>query len=38
MFGAIVALRRDGHMRLTAFINWCAPKYGGWLGTMAELW
>lgn len=37
MFGAVVALRRDGHMRLTTFVNWCAPKLGSWLGTVAEL-
>jgi tripartite ATP-independent transporter DctM subunit len=37
MIGAVVALRHDGHMRLTTFVNWCAPKWGGWLGTVAEL-
>jgi tripartite ATP-independent transporter DctM subunit len=37
MFGAVVAVRRDGHMRLTTFVNWCAPKLGNWLGTVAEL-
>lgn len=37
MFGAVVAVRRDGHMRLTTFVNWCAPELGGWLGTVAEL-
>jgi tripartite ATP-independent transporter DctM subunit len=37
MIGAVVALRRDGHMRLTTFVNWCAPKLGNWLGTVAEL-
>jgi tripartite ATP-independent transporter DctM subunit len=37
MFGAVVALRHDGHMRLTTFVNWCAPKLGNWLGTVAEL-
>ena len=37
MFGAVVALRRDGHMRLTTFVNWCSPDWGNWLGTVAEL-
>ena len=37
MFGAVVAVRRDGHMRLTTFVNWCQPKWGNWLGTVAEL-
>ncbi len=27
MFGAVVALRRDGHMRLTTFVNWCSPAW-----------
>ena len=37
MFGAVVAVRRDGHMRLTTFINWVSPQLGNWLGTVAEL-
>ena len=37
MFGAVVAVRRDGHMRLTTFVNWVGPRWGGWLGTVAEL-
>ena len=37
MFGAVVALRRDGHMRLTTFVNWCSPVWGNWLSTVAEL-
>ena len=37
MIGAVVALRHDGHMRLTTFVNWCAPKWGRWFGTVAEL-
>ena len=37
MFGAVVAVRRDGHMRLTTFINWLSPQLGNWLGTVAEL-
>src|SRR6202161_1641594 len=27
MIGAVVAVRRDGHMRLTTFISWCTPKW-----------
>jgi tripartite ATP-independent transporter DctM subunit len=37
MLGAVVALRRDGHMRLTTFVNWCSPEVRAWLGTVAEL-
>src|SRR6202045_5498703 len=37
MIGAVVALRRDGHMRLTTFASWVGPEWGGWLGTVAEL-
>jgi TRAP-type C4-dicarboxylate transport system permease small subunit len=37
MFGAVVALRHNGHMRLTTFVNWVSPGTGGWLGTVAEL-
>jgi tripartite ATP-independent transporter DctM subunit len=37
IIGAVVALRHDGHMRLTTFVSWCAPKWGSWLGTVAEL-
>jgi tripartite ATP-independent transporter DctM subunit len=37
MLGAVVALRRDGHMRLTTFANWVGPKWGGWLATVAAL-
>ena len=37
MLGAVVALRRDGHMRLTTFVNWCSPRLRSWLGTVAEL-
>ena len=37
MIGAVVAVRHDGHMRLTTFINWCSPKWSNWLGTVAEL-
>jgi tripartite ATP-independent transporter DctM subunit len=37
MIGAVVALRRDGHMRLTTFANWVGPRWGGWLATIASL-
>jgi len=37
MFGAVVAVRRDGHMRLTTFIGWVSPQWGSWLSTVAEL-
>src|SRR5580700_3891135 len=37
MFGAVVALRRDGHMRLTTFVTWCPGVWGNWLGTVAQL-
>ena len=37
MFGSVVALRHDGHMRLTTFVSWCGPGWGNWLGTVAEL-
>ncbi|HEX3416392.1 MAG TPA: TRAP transporter large permease subunit, partial [Stellaceae bacterium] len=37
MIGAVVALRRDGHMRLTTFASWVGPQWGGWLRTIASL-
>ncbi|MBV9826541.1 MAG: TRAP transporter large permease subunit [Alphaproteobacteria bacterium] len=37
MLGAVVAFRRDGHMRLTTFVNWVGPQWGGWLGNVAAL-
>jgi tripartite ATP-independent transporter DctM subunit len=37
MLGTVVALRRDGHMRLTTFVNWCSPQWGSWFGTVAAL-
>src|SRR5271166_6560442 len=37
MFGSVVALRRDGHMRLTTFVNWCDPKWSNWLATVAQM-
>ena len=37
MFGAVVAVRRGAHMRLTTFIEWVAPDIRAWLATVAEL-
>ena len=37
MVGAVVAVRRDGHMRLTTFVSWVAPNVRSWLATVAEL-
>jgi TRAP-type C4-dicarboxylate transport system permease small subunit len=37
MLGAVIALRRDGHMRLTTFATRVGPKWGGWLATVAAL-
>jgi len=37
MLGTVVAFRRDGHMRLTTFVNWVAPAWGTWLGAVAAL-
>jgi tripartite ATP-independent transporter DctM subunit len=37
MFGTVVALRGDGHMRLTTFVNWVGPRWGEQLGAIAAL-
>jgi tripartite ATP-independent transporter DctM subunit len=37
MVGAVVAVRRGGHMRLTTFVEWVGPKARNWLATVAEL-
>jgi tripartite ATP-independent transporter DctM subunit len=37
MLGAVVAFRRDGHMRLTTFATRVGPKWGRWLATVAAL-
>ena len=37
MIGAVVAVRRGGHMRLTTFVEWVGPKTRSWLATVAEL-
>ena len=37
MLGAVVALRRDEHMRLTTFVNSLQPRWGRYLGTVGAL-
>jgi tripartite ATP-independent transporter DctM subunit len=37
MLGAVVAFRRDGHMRLTTFVNSLSPERAQWLGTVGAL-
>jgi tripartite ATP-independent transporter DctM subunit len=37
MLGAVVAFRRDGHMRLTTFVNSLSPETGRWLETVSAL-
>jgi tripartite ATP-independent transporter DctM subunit len=37
MLGAVVAFRRDGHMRLTTFVNSLRPDRAQWLGTVGAL-
>jgi tripartite ATP-independent transporter DctM subunit len=37
MVGAVVAVRRGGHMRLTTFVEWVGPATRSWLATVAEL-
>jgi tripartite ATP-independent transporter DctM subunit len=37
MLGAVVAFRRDGHMRLTTFVNSLSPERSQWLGTVGAL-
>ena len=37
MLGAVVALRRDGHMRLTTLRQLVRPRLGNWLGAVAAL-
>jgi tripartite ATP-independent transporter DctM subunit len=34
MFGAVIALRRSEHMRLTAFVNFAPPGLRGWLDAL----
>jgi tripartite ATP-independent transporter DctM subunit len=37
MLGTVVAFRRDGHMRLTTFVNSLSRERGEWLGTIGAL-
>ena len=37
MLGAVVALRRDGHMRLTTLVAWVPPRWGRWFAAVAAL-
>jgi TRAP-type C4-dicarboxylate transport system permease small subunit len=37
MLGAVIALRRDEHMRLTTFVSWIGPRWGDRLGAIAAL-
>jgi tripartite ATP-independent transporter DctM subunit len=37
MLGTIVALRADGHMRLTTLVNWVRPELGRWFSSVGAL-
>jgi tripartite ATP-independent transporter DctM subunit len=37
MIGTVVALRGNGHMRLTTFVNWVRPGLGKWFNSVAAL-
>src|SRR5690242_19910131 len=37
MLGVVVALRRDGHMRLTTVARWVPPHVAGWFTAVASL-
>jgi tripartite ATP-independent transporter DctM subunit len=37
MLGTVVALRRDGHMRLTTLMNWVRPNYSRWFSSVGAL-
>ena len=37
MLGTVVALRRDGHMRLTTLVSWVRPSLGNWFNTVGAL-
>src|SRR5215470_18891218 len=37
MIGTVVALRGNGHMRLTTLVNWVRPGVGNWLNSVAAL-
>ncbi len=37
MLGTVVALRNDGHMRLTTLVNWVRPNLSGWFSAVGAL-
>ena len=37
MLGVVVALRQDGHMRLTTLANWVPPHWARWFAAVASL-
>jgi tripartite ATP-independent transporter DctM subunit len=37
MLGTVVALRNDGHMRLTTLVNWVRPNLGRWFSSVGAL-
>jgi tripartite ATP-independent transporter DctM subunit len=37
MIGTVVALRGNGHMRLTTLVNWVRPSLGKWFNSVAAL-
>ena len=37
MLGMVVALRRDGHMRLTTLANWVPAQLASWFAAVASL-
>ncbi len=37
MLGTVVALRGDGHMRLTTLVNWVRPDLGRWFNSVGAL-
>ncbi len=37
MLGAVVALRRGGHMRLTTLVSWVPPAIAAWFGAIGAL-
>ncbi|HEY4044311.1 MAG TPA: TRAP transporter large permease subunit [Rhodopila sp.] len=37
MLGTVVALRADGHMRLTTLVGWVRPSLGNWFNSVSAL-
>ncbi len=37
MLGTVVALRADGHMRLTTLVGWVRPSLGSWFNSVSAL-